>query len=109
MKNTANCWEMKMIDHIEAAYEQHDRDQMLDYIDTLKERIAGLKAENKRIVSESKQCHQRNDELVSKHLQLKAKHTALVNELKSLRDATYTSAVSLRTQIDRLLDKSTLK
>jgi hypothetical protein len=38
--------------------------------------------------------------------ELEARHTALVNELKSLRDATYTSAVSLRTQIDRLLDKN---
>jgi hypothetical protein len=57
-----------------------------------KKRIKELEAENRRIVSESKQCHQRNDDLVSERLQLKAKHTALVKGLRNELKHTFFSA-----------------
>ena len=63
--------------------------KIMQRTDKQADRIAELEAENKRIVSESKQCHQRNDELVSERIEMKAKLDRVRGLAEKWRDISY--------------------
>lgn len=70
------------------------RPYLLDGFSLAQAEIDRLRAENERIVSESEQCHSRNDELVSDHIALRA-------ELEKAQEEKATALADQRRRMDK--------